>query len=127
MNDLIVMAASAGGVLLLIAIALALGFRQRARLDAEALALLAAAEGARVEASVIDVNANAAIARLGDGRWLAARVMADGVGARVFAAGAVRVRASDKGVTLRFDDLGYPALRLRLGEAPPDWLTTRAA
>ncbi len=121
------MAASAGGVLALIAIALALGFRQRARLDPEVLTKLAAAEGAHVEASVVDVNANAAIARLGDGRWLAARVMADGVGARVFAADAVSVRATRAGLTLSFDDLGYPALRLRLGEGPPDWLAERVA
>ncbi len=125
MNDLVILAASAVGVLAMIGVALALGFRQRTRVDLEELTRLAAAENAVVDASVADGAGG--IARLGDGRWLSARVMADGVGARVFAPQAVRVRAVRGGLRIMFDDVGYPALVLKLSDAPPAWLMERAA
>lgn len=127
MSDLVILAASAGGVLLMIAVAAGLGFRQRARIDAESLAEIAAGENARVEASIADADGRAAVARLSDGRWLIARVMADGVGARVLAPDAVRVRATKGGVNLALADLGFPALHLKLAAAAPAWLTERAA
>ena len=127
MSELVILAASAGGVLLMIAVAAALGFRQRARLDADSLVQLAAAEHARVEASVVDASGRAAVARLSDGKWLIARVMADGVGVRVLAPDAVRVRATPNGLKLMFADLGFPALHLKVAGAAPAWLTERAA
>ena len=127
MSDLVILAASAGGVLLMIAVAAALGFRQRARINAESLAEIAAGENARVEASIADADGRAAVARLSDGKWLVARVMADGVGARVLAPDAVRVRATPKGLKLMFADLGFPSLHLNFTGAAPTWLTERAA
>jgi hypothetical protein len=125
MSDLIVLAASALGVLALIGIALAMGFRDRARIDDAQLAALAAAEGARVEASIVGADGRAGLARLSDGRWLAARAMADGVGARVFAA--ARLRATRTGLTIGFDDIGYPDLHVRLDQPAPAWLLERCA
>ncbi len=89
------------------------------------LAHLAAAEGARILASLADGAGG--VARLGDGRWLVARVMADGVGARVFAAGAVRCVSCAEGFALSFDDLGFPALRLKLSDAAAGMADGRAA
>ncbi len=126
MSDLVVLAASAGGVLLMIAIAAGLGFRHRARLDAASLAQIAAAEGASVAECLADERGLAAVARLSDGKWLIARVMADGVGARVLAPSAVGVRAAAGGLELAFSDLGFPALHLKLAAAPPSWLMERA-
>lgn len=127
MNQWIILAASAGGVALMVAVAALLGFRERARIDAQALLDLAAGEGSQMDASVIDTRGLAGIARLGDGRWLVARAMADGVGARVFAADAVRVHSTRTGIKLVFDDIGYPALTLRLNNEAPAWLKQRAA
>lgn len=127
MNDWIILAVSAGGVALMVAVAALLGFRDRAHIDAQAMLGLAAGEGAHVDASIIDARGLAGIARLGDGKWLVARAMADGVGARVFAADAVRVRSTRTGIKLVFDDIGYPTLTLRLNNEAPDWLQQRAA
>lgn len=123
MSDLIVLGASALGVLAMIGAAALLGFRKRAFVDEPMLAQLSAAEGARIEANVADGAAG--VARLDDGRWLVARAMADGVGARVFASNAVRVRAVRGGIALRFDDIGYPALRLKLSAPAPAWLAEK--
>lgn len=127
MSQWLILAASAGGVAFMVAVAALMGFRQRARIDASAFAELAALEGATVQASVVDKSGLAGVARLGDGRWLAARVMADGVGARAFAADAVRVRQSGDALKFSFGDVGYPAMTLRLNEPAPAWLKEKCA
>lgn len=127
MSDWIVLAASAGGVAFMVAMAALMGFRDRARIDARMLESLAMAEGAQAEANVVDVRGLAGVARLKNGKWLVARALADGVGARVFAPDSVRVRRARSGLKLVFDDIGYPALSLRLSDEAPGWLQEKAA
>jgi hypothetical protein len=127
MNQWLVLAASAGGVAFMVLVAALLGFRQRVLIDEATLRQLAANEFAQVEASVIDARKRAGVARLSGGKWLVARVMADGVGARVVAPAAVTVRATREGLRIALDDLGYPALQLKLGAEAPVWLTEKTA
>jgi hypothetical protein len=125
-TDLYVLAGSAAVVLLMVGIAGALGFRATAKLDDAELARLAAAEGARVEAAAVDAKGRAAIARLEGGKLLIAKVMADGVSARVLPSGQARVRAEAGKVSVTFADLGYPSLHMSL-ENPPAWLAELGA
>lgn len=125
-NDLIVLAASGAVVLFMVGVAGALGFRKTAKLDEAELTRLAAAEGARVEAAAIDAKGRSAIARLDGGKLLVAKVMADGVSARVLSQGQARVRAGGGKLSVTFADLGYPSLHMRL-ESPPAWLTELGA
>src|SRR6185503_4620443 len=110
MNDFIVLGASGAVVVVMIGVAGLLGFRQTAKLDDAELNRLAAAEGAQVEAAVVEAKGRAAIARLSGGKLLIAKVMADGVSARVMPQGQARVRAAPGKVSVTFGDLGYPSL-----------------
>lgn len=125
-TDLIVLAGSAGVVVFMIGVAALLGFRASARIDDAELARLAAAEGANVETSAIDAKGRAAIARLIGGKILIAKVMADGISARVLTPGQARVRAGQGKVSVTFGDLGYPSLNMRL-DHPPAWLAELGA
>lgn len=125
-EDLEVLAGSAAVVLLMVGVAGALGFRNTAKLDDAALARLAAAEGARVEASAVDAKGRAAIAKLEGGKLLFAKVMADGVSARILPPGQAHVRAKAGKISATFADLGYPSLNMRL-ENPPAWLAELGA
>ena len=126
-TDLIVLAGSAAVVLFMISVAALLGFRQSARLDEAELARLAASEGARIEAAIIDKVGRGALARLGDGKLLIARVMADGVSARVAPAGSLRLNLERDGLRVTFSDLGFAPLKLRLASNAPDWVRRLAA
>lgn len=120
-QDLYVLAGSAAVVLLMIGVAGALGFRQSAKLDDAELARLAAAEGTRVDAALIDPKGRNALARLSSGKLLVARVMADGVSARVAAPQQLRLRLRSGKLNATFGDIGFPALNLRV-TATPAWL-----
>jgi hypothetical protein len=124
--DLISTAVSAAFVLIMVVFAWVMGFRNTSKLDATELARLAAAEGALVQSAAIDENGRAAVAKLDGGKLLIAKVMADGVSARVMGQGQARVHASKRKVTLTFGDLGYPSIYMRL-ENPPAWLTELGA
>jgi hypothetical protein len=124
--ELLNTAVSAGFVVFMIGLAALMGFRKSAALDEAELAKLAAAEGGRVEAAAFDEKGRAAVARLDGGKLLIAKVMADGVSARVMGQGQARVRKRKRGVTLTFGEFGYPALNMRL-ENPPAWLTELGA
>jgi hypothetical protein len=125
-TDLFVTAGSAAVILLMLGVAWLLGFRQHARLDDAEIARLAAGEGAHVEAAAIDAKGRAALARLSGGKLLIAKVMADGVSARVLSLGQARVRLNKRKLSVTFGDLGYPSLNMRL-ENPPAWLAELGA
>ena len=120
-GDLYVLGGSGAVVVLMIGVAGLLGFRATARLDDAELARLASAEGAHIEAAAIDAKGRAGVAKLTGGKLLVAKVMADGVSARVVPQGQAQVRAKGSKVSIRFADLGYPSLDMRL-ENPPAWL-----
>lgn len=126
MNEWIVVAASAGVVALMVAIAAMLGFRQHARLDETELRRLAGIEGATLEAFLLAPDARSAISKLDADRLLVARVMADGVSARVTPVAGVRLRARDRRIEVAFADIGFPPLHLQAKEAPPAWLVALA-
>lgn len=119
-KDWLVMAGSAAVVVFMVAVGAVLGFRQRNRIDETQLRALAAAEGQGVRQALVAARGEAGIAWLADGRVLAARVMADGVSARVAKATQVRVR--DGRVCVASNDLGFPPLNLRIVGETPAWL-----
>lgn len=121
-TDWIVLAGSAAVVLFMIGVAALLGFRQTTRLDEADLARLAAGEGARIDAAIIDTEGKGAFARLADGNLLIARVMADGVSARVAPAGALGLSLERDGLRVSFADLGFAPLKLKLAGDAPDWV-----
>ncbi|MBS0383958.1 MAG: hypothetical protein JSS00_01255 [Proteobacteria bacterium] len=125
-TDLFVTAGSAVVIVLMLSVAWVLGFRQSARLDEAEVARLARAEGANIEAAAIDAKGRAAVAKLSGGKLLIAKVMADGVSARVLPQGQARVRLRKGGLSIVFGDLGYPSLNMRL-ENPPAWLAELGA
>lgn len=127
MSQWLVLAVSAGGVAFMVLIAALLGFRQHAQIDETTLRQLAANEYAQVEESLIDARKRAGVARLIGGKWLIARVMADGVGARVVAPDSVVIRAARRGWRIALDDIGYPALQLTLDADAPAWFKEKAA
>jgi hypothetical protein len=120
--DLVVTAGSAVVVMLLVVVAYAAGFRAVARLSEPELARLAAAEGATVEAAVIEPNGRAALARLTGGKLLLARVMGDNIGARVAPRSAATVRLKKNRVSAGFGDTGFPRISWRLQGDAPGWL-----
>jgi hypothetical protein len=126
MSDLIILAASALGVLFMVGIAALLGFRQSGRVGEAELAAFAASEGARVESAVFDANGRGALALLEGGKVLIARVMADGAAARVTRAGACRLRIAKGRLRIVLDDLGYAPLSLKLKDEAPTWLLALA-
>jgi hypothetical protein len=120
------LAGSVVAILVMVGAAAALGFRRLAKLDAAELARLAAAEGAKVDAAAIDDAGRSALARLEDGRLLVARVMADGISARVAPQGQVRLRRGAREFSVTFGDAGFPPLKMRLA-SPPSWLSELGA
>ncbi len=121
--NLIVTLASAAAVVFMVFVAWALGFRTRARLadDAALRALVLEAEPhARLVDLARDRDGYGGVARLADGRWIAAAPLGDRFAVRTLAA--PRILAAKGGVRLRFADVGFPALRLRFDETPA-WLT----
>jgi len=116
-----VLAGSVAVILLMVGVAWALGFRPRATLDDATLARLAGAEGAGVEASLIAPDGKAALVRLSGGKILVARAMGGDVSARTAAASAVRAQLKGDKLSVRFADVGYPPLHMRVQEAPA-WL-----
>jgi hypothetical protein len=124
-QDLYVLAGSGAVVLLMIGVAGVLGFRQSAKLDDAELARLAAAEGVRVDAALIDAKGRNALAKLSSGKLLIARVMADGVSARVAAPQQLRLRLRGGRLNATFGDIGFPALNMRLATTPA-WLAELA-
>ena len=120
-DPLLVAGGSAAVIVFMLGVAWVLGFRQRARLDDGVVARLASAEGVRVEATAIDAKGRAAVAKLDGGKLLIAKVMADGVSARVLPLGQARVRLAQHKLSITFGDLGYPSLNMRL-ENPHAWL-----
>jgi hypothetical protein len=126
MSDLIVLAASAAVVVFMVVVAALLGFRQSARIDDAELVRLASAEHTRIDAATIDARGASAVARLSDGKLLIAKVMADGVSARIAQAKDVALRLGNGRVKVRFGDVGFPAVDLRLSGEAPDWLKQMA-
>lgn len=125
-TDLFVTIGSAAVIILMLSVAWVLGFRQSARLDYAEVARLARAEGASVEAAAIDARGRAAVAKLNGDKLLIAKVMADGVSARVLPQGQAQVRLAQHRLSITFGDLGYPSLNMRL-ENPPAWLAELGA
>ncbi len=121
MSDLLVLAASALGVLAMVGAAMALGFRTRARLTESELARIAAEEGRTLQEALIAADARSAFARLADGAVLVARALGDGVSARIAPASGVRVTLEKGRLRVALADIGYPPLELRLQQAPPAW------
>src|SRR5215813_25852 len=91
-TDIYVTIGSAAVIVLMLSIAWVLGFRQSAKLDDAEVARLAQGEGAHVMAAAIDAKGRNAVAKLEGGKLLIAKVMADGVSARVLPQGQARVR-----------------------------------
>lgn len=122
-KDLIVLAASAGVVAFMVGMAALLGFRQRATIDETSLArdLALSEPRARIESAAIDGKGRAALAKLSDGRLLAAIAMADGVTLRTFAPSALRLKIKSGKVSVQFGDFSFPSLNMALAE-PPKWL-----
>jgi hypothetical protein len=124
-EQLIVALASAAAVAALVLVARGLGFRADPKLATEeaARALFAEAEpDARVAQVLVAKDGRAALAHLEDGRIAVARAMGDRFAVRAFPKGAVAVAADQGGLRVTFADLGFPALKMSLDAAAPDWL-----
>lgn len=129
-GQLVVVLASAGAVLALIAIAWLIGFRQGVRIADEAAvarAVEAYEPGAVVQHALIDRKARAALARLADGRFAIVKAMGDRFAVRLNPAQTLRIKRTRAGLRAQFADLGFPALDLRFGGAPPIWLQENLA
>jgi hypothetical protein len=109
----------------MVGVAALLGFRQTARIDDAELQRLAANEGAAVEAALIAPNAKSALARLGNGKLMVARVMGADISARAAPASSARVRVSAGKLSVAFADTGFPPLHMKLQQTPP-WLAELA-
>lgn len=125
-TDLYVTLGSAAVIALMLGVAWVLGFRQLAKLDDAVLSRIANAEGAQVEAAAIDAKGRNAVAKLSGEKLLIARVMADGVSARVLSQGQARVRMAKDRLSITFGELGYRSLNMRL-QNPPAWLAELGA
>lgn len=124
-SKLPVLAGSAAVIVLMVGAAAALGFRPKATLDDASLALLAGNEGASVEAALIAPDAKSALARLSGGRIMVARAMGGDVSARVAPASAVTAVLKGEKLSVRFADVGYPPLHMKV-QSPPAWLADLA-
>jgi hypothetical protein len=120
-SKLPILAGSAAVIILMVGVAAALGFRPKAALNEATLAQLAENEGASVEASVIAPDSKSALARLSGGKIMVARAMGGDVSARIAPASAVRARINGEKLSVRFADVGYPPLHMRV-QTPPAWL-----
>jgi hypothetical protein len=122
-QKLITLAGSAIVIAFMVGVSALLGFRKRLKLvEADARARIEAHEyGHRVADIAICDHGHAALARLEDGRWVVLNVIGDGVSARSFAAGALKLEKTRAGVRARFAELGFPTLNMSLKQ-PPAWL-----
>lgn len=120
-SKLPILAGSAAVIILMVGVAAALGFRPKAALDEGTLAQLAENEGASIEAFVIAPDSKSALARLSGGQIMVARAMGGDISARIAPASAVRTRLKRNKLSVRFADLGYPPLHMRV-QSPPAWL-----
>lgn len=125
-TDLYVTLGSAAVIVLMLGVAWVLGFRQLAKLDDAVLSRIANAEGAQVEVAAIDAKGRNAVAKLSGDKLLIAKVMADGVSARILSQGQARVRMAKDRLSITFGELGYPSLNMRL-QNPPAWLADLGA
>ena len=124
-SKLPILAGSAAVIILMVGVAAALGFRPKAVLDDAALAQLAANEGASIEAAVIAPDAKSALARLSGGKIMVARAMGGDISARIAPASAVIAALRGEKLSVRFADIGYPPLHMRV-QTPPAWLADLA-
>jgi hypothetical protein len=121
-EQIIIALASAAAVAALFAVAWGLGFRGGARLESvEAARALIAENEPDVRASdiLLDKAGKAALAQLADGRFIVIRAMGDRFAVRAFPEAALTLAPEPGGLRIRFADLGFPALRLRLEAAEP--------
>lgn len=123
----LVLAGSTLVILFMIAVALLLGFRQTETLDEARMGALAEAEGAQLEGALIARNGKSGVGRLSGGKVMVARVMADGISARITQADAAHVRLRGGRLKVRFADIGYPPLSMRVAkDGAPSWLAQLA-
>lgn len=120
-SKLPILAGSAAVIILMVGVAAALGFRPKAALNEATLAQLAEKEGASIEASVIAPDSKSALARLSGGKIMVARAMGGDISARIAPASAVTAALSGEKLSVRFADVGYPPLHMRV-QTPPAWL-----
>lgn len=128
LEDAIVTAGSAVVVAFLVFMVWVMGFRTALKADAEVIRreLAFAEPNAQLLESVADAKGRSALGLLADGRLVIARAMGDGVSLRILPADAARLRLDKQRVRLRFAELGYEPLDLRLGDAAPAWLARLA-
>jgi hypothetical protein len=127
-EDVIITLASLGVVAFLSLMAFLMGFRTGTRIDGLDALLAESEPGAAISEGVVDARGKAAVARLADGRIFVARVIGDRISVRTLPARAVRARLGPNKAVLSFADLGFPRLRLRLGEErAPAWLAALGA
>jgi hypothetical protein len=112
-------------VLFMVGVAALLGFRTTTHLNEAELKRLAAAEGMSVDRFVIAENAKLALARLGGGKLMIARVMGADVSARVMSPKAAHFRFRNGKFSVAFADTGFPPLDLEIDQTPP-WLAQLA-
>ena len=124
-EELIVALASAVAVAALILIARGLGFRSTPRIESEeaARALIAEHEpDVRAADILLASDGAAALARLSDGRIAIVRRMGDRFAVRTLPPSALAVTSKQGALTIRFADLGFPALKLPFDGPAPAWL-----
>lgn len=131
-TQLYISAGSAAVVVLMIGVAAALGFRKAARIEDEAHLARMFAEfepDARIESALIDANGRAALARLADGRLLAARAMGADISMRFAVSGQTWLRRKPGKLIVALGDVGFPHLHLRLKDnaEPPAWIVQLAS
>lgn len=127
MSEWIILSASAAVVALMVIVAALLGFRERLTLTEADLARLAREEGDVVESTLVGARGSVGAARLASGKLLIARVMGDGVGARIVNADSVRAKRVRAGVRVMLVDLGFPPMLIRVKGDPPAWLMNLGA
>lgn len=111
----------------MVGFAVALGFRDTARIadEAQLARLVAEAEPeARIVHALIGADGRAALARLADGRVLAAAAMGADISLRIAEPGRARIRRRPGRISIALGDVGFPHLHLRIegGSEPPAWL-----
>ena len=122
MSKWIILAASAAVVAFMVIVAALLGFRERLTLTAADLARLAREEGDIAEDTLVGARGNTGAALLRSGKVLVARVLGDGIGARIVSADAIHARLVRAGVRIALADLGFPPMLIRVKGEAPAWI-----
>lgn len=118
-------------VSVMVGFAALLGFRKRATIDSEAT-LGRYLEGfepdARIEHALVDTKGRSALARLADGRVLAAVVMGNDVAMRFATSGQTWLKIARGKLMVALGEVGFPQLHLHLqdNQEPPAWITQMA-